>query len=452
MTETEQSNIAKKELLRLCSPVFLETLCVSAMGNLANLLLNRFSADALTATSACGQAYTLIGYVFSMVATGGSILLAPAFGGKRKKDALEITIVMLFYTILSGLLLGGACIILMPRILELLNLPGELIGMGREYLTVLLGCCVLSGIQTVLTAIFRSMGRMTLVMINNILQYVIICSWFLGILNLVPQEQQSIWHYAMATILSQLVVILVMLIALKRDGFFHAAGVDRSIWAMLYKWSARLLHLGIRAGFAPVIGTVVQIYIVRFMGKLGVFSMTARAYAASLIPYMGIVNSTIITACAPLFGTYIGSGKIQELPGLVRRTMRIDLLLTGIGCLGIVAFGYPLLRGFTDDALLLRVAFQVLLVDAASKLIAAFTAPAASLLKAAGDVQFPFAVSLIAYAVNLVTSYLFGIRLRMGLVGIWLGFVAAEILNGGMAVWRFQSGKWKQFFERGLFE
>ena len=69
---------------------------------------------------------------------------------------------------------------------------------------------------------------------------------------------------------------------------------------------------------------------------------------------------------------------------------------------------------------------------------------AGSTLRATGDVIYPFAVGVIfQWSVAVGVSYVIGIPLGYGLVGMWVGFALDENIRGIILVRRWRSGKWR---------
>ena len=67
-------------------------------------------------------------------------------------------------------------------------------------------------------------------------------------------------------------------------------------------------------------------------------------------------------------------------------------------------------------------------------------------LRAAGDVKFTMYVSVICtIAVRLLLSYILGITLQMGVIGIAIAMVCDWIIRAVIFFWRQKSGKWKEF-------
>lgn len=67
-------------------------------------------------------------------------------------------------------------------------------------------------------------------------------------------------------------------------------------------------------------------------------------------------------------------------------------------------------------------------------------------LRAAGDVKFTMYVSILStIAVRLFLSWLLGIVLQMGVIGIALAMVCDWIIRAILFIWRERTGKWKTF-------
>lgn len=67
-------------------------------------------------------------------------------------------------------------------------------------------------------------------------------------------------------------------------------------------------------------------------------------------------------------------------------------------------------------------------------------------LRAAGDVKFTMYVSVLStIAVRLFLSWLLGIVLDMGVIGIALAMVCDWVVRAALFIWREKTGKWKSF-------
>ena len=69
---------------------------------------------------------------------------------------------------------------------------------------------------------------------------------------------------------------------------------------------------------------------------------------------------------------------------------------------------------------------------------------AGSTLRATGDTVYPFVVGVIfQWTIAVGLSYVIGIPLGFGLVGMWVGFALDENVRGVILVRRWRSGEWR---------
>ena len=67
-------------------------------------------------------------------------------------------------------------------------------------------------------------------------------------------------------------------------------------------------------------------------------------------------------------------------------------------------------------------------------------------LRAAGDVRFTMYISIVStIGVRLLLSYVLGITLQLGVIGIALAMVCDWIVRAVLFRWRQKSDKWKGF-------
>ena len=75
-----------------------------------------------------------------------------------------------------------------------------------------------------------------------------------------------------------------------------------------------------------------------------------------------------------------------------------------------------------------------------------FAMPLSSGLRASGDVKFAMLSSLFATVVcRTLFSFVFGLWMGMGVVGIALAMGLDWCIKAGLDIWRWKKGTWKTF-------
>ena len=99
---------------------------------------------------------------------------------------------------------------------------------------------------------------------------------------------------------------------------------------------------------------------------------------------------------------------------------------------------------FTNERLILDLCHQVLFVEIVLEIGRSINITMVKCLIATGDVNVPVIFCVFsAWVIAVGFSYVFGIRLGWGLVGIWIAMACDACLRGIAFIIRFLQGKWK---------
>lgn len=431
------------EIVSMGWPILAEMLLISLISNGNQYVWNRFSADAVAAIGSCNMIFSLAANSYGIISVGGSILLAPALGAHKHRDIPELITTLITLTILAGVVFGVMGICGIPLFTRLLHIPGELREMTRQYLHIVLGLSVFQGLLTTLTAVFRSMGRMKLVMVNDVLVNALTLLLNSAVLFLVPVQKQTMSLYTMNSIYSQIVGCGILLWVLKKEGYFGNSMNLIQIRKSCRKQLFRILHFGIPAGMEGIIYLIGQIVVVGFVGMLGKESMMTRAYVLTVTTYMGIIVNVMTTVSSPMVGRAVGEGNPQQVKIIVKRMIRYSFLGTVLCCLLFFLISYPFLRIYSQDPKILRMAMELVIMNVVFYLTQSLAAPWFAVMKAVGEVQYVFCVCLLGTAANILVSYGFGILAGFGLNGIWLGYISDFVIKAVFSAIRFHKGLWK---------
>lgn len=133
-------NVGKKTLISLTIPIFLELLLVTIVGNIDTIMLGYYSDEAVGAIGGITQLLNIQNVIFSFINMATAILTAQFLGAKDYKRVKQVISVSLVLNVLLGLVLGGVYLFFWKGLLQKMNLPEELVGIGKYYFFYIFFC------------------------------------------------------------------------------------------------------------------------------------------------------------------------------------------------------------------------------------------------------------------------------------------------------------------------
>ena len=107
-------------------------------------------------------------------------------------------------------------------------------------------------------------------------------------------------------------------------------------------------------------------------------------------------------------------------------------------------YAEPLLGIFTDNEEIIQMGQSVMVVVIFLEAGRLLNLVLIQSLRAAGDVVFPVIIAVFSMlGVSVGVSYLLGIHLGFGLVGIFIGLALDELTRGSIVLVRWIKGNWK---------
>ena len=165
-------------------------------------------------------------------------------------------------------------------------------------------------------------------------------------------------------------------------------------------------------------------------------SVAAVGLDNQLISLVFLVYQFFSMGAAILCAQYIGAGLRKRLVQVVGMALTVNLMLA--------LSGRSILSAFTDNPEIIAMGVWVLIIDVFLEVGRTANIFAVGTLRATGDAIYPVVVAIIFnWTIAVGLSYVIGIPLGYGLVGMWVGFALDENIRGIILMRRWRSGKWK---------
>lgn len=380
----------------------------------------------------------ILGCVGFMFGTGGGALIAKTLGEGEEERAQEIFSLIVYTSILCGILLSVCGFAFLPSVASLMGAKGQLLTDSIRYGRVILAAIPFYVLQYEFQCLFATAGKPKLGL------YVTAAA---GIANIVLDALFVVvfrWGLegAAATAFSQFIGGVIPLIYFGREN-------DSLLNLVRCRPDRRILVRACTNGSSElmsnlsmsVVNMLYNIQLMRHAGEDGIAAYGVLMYVSLVFQAVFLGYSV---GSAPVISYHYGAGDQKELRGLLRKS----ILLTGVFAISMFALGQmlagPLSYIFVGyDTGLVEMTIRGFRFFSCSFLFSGFAIFGSSFFTALGDGLISAMISFLRTLVFQCAAVLI-FPIFWAVDGIWLSIVAAEVLAAGVA-FLLLAGKRKQY-------
>ncbi|WP_078555307.1 MATE family efflux transporter [Bacillus alkalicellulosilyticus] len=444
MKPENKKNVKNLSLFALTWPIFIEISLHMLMGSADTLMLSQYSDDGVAAVGVATQILSLIIVMFGFIATGTSVLIAQYMGAGREEDAAKIAVVSLVANLAFSLVLGLIIALGSTTILNLMQIPVELMDMAMIYLIIVGGTSFTQAVLMTAGAIIRSHGFTKDAMYVTIGMNIInVVGNYLFLFGPFGIPVLGVTGVAIATAVSRILgLILLMILLYKRvNGNLPFSYLKHHPKREL----GNLLKIGIPSAGEHLSYNTAQLMITFFVAMLGTEALTTKVYAQNLTFFVSLFAFALSQSNQIIIGHQIGANKIKEAYHRCLRSLYIAFTVSALTAGVFALFKDQLLGIFTDNLEIIALGGILMLLTIILEPGRAFNVIIINSLRAAGDVKFPVYMGiLIMWGVGVPVAYIFGIHFELGLIGVWIAFIVDEWVRGVIMLLRWRSKKWQK--------
>jgi putative MATE family efflux protein len=349
----------------------------------------------------------------------------------------------LVVNLVLGMAVSALLFFYAEHLLILMGLRPELMGDGLVYLKLTGALSFFQALSLTFSASLRSADKVVWPMaVTGIVNVLNILGNYVLIFGHWGFPQLGVEGAAIATAASRAVSMVLLAIVHFR---VHIPRFPLSYFRPIpWKELRNLLKIGIPAMSENISYSLSQVVITYFINQISNEALAARTYCANMIMFVYLFCLSITQGGDILVGHLVGQWRHQAAYVLGNYFFRWALIITLTGAVMLALAGPTLLNAFTDNEEIIQMGIWVLVVDVFLEAGRTSNIFAGSTLRATGDVVYPFVVGIIfQWSIAVGLSYVIGIPLGYGLVGMWIGFALDESIRGVILVRRWQSGKWR---------
>lgn len=434
----------RKELSRLAGPIFIETVLVSAMGSIDTFMLSRHSDEAVAAVGVVNQLMIFAFLFFQIVNIGTSVLCSQYLGAKMREKMVQVTGVALLLNLVLGVSISALLYLCAEPMLRVMGLTGKLLELGVPYMEIVGFFAFFQALHMTVSASLRSDNKaiypMLVVVVVNIVNIIGNYALIFGNLGM---PELGVVGAAIATSFSRGVAMVLLFIALFTK---HISKFPLKLF-MPFPWIElkNLLKIGVPSAGENMSYQTQQIVLTYFITQMGTVALTTRTYVINIVVFVYIFVVCMGNSGAISIGHLVGKHKPHAayLMGnyVLRMSLQVVLTLSVICAL----LGDRIMPMLTSNPDVVALGCTILFYDIIVEFGKTVNIYSVSVLRATGDVKFPFYLGVIfEWGVGIVFGYLFGLYFGWGLVGMWLAFALDENIRGIIFIWRWRSKRWAE--------
>ncbi len=437
------SDVTRQSLFSISWPIFVDLLLHFSTLLINTYMVSHVSITALAAMGVGNQVFDLCITIFSFISVGCSVVIAQYLGAGNRDEARKAIHLSIAFNFLLGLM--GAVLIFFfgNKVLVWMNMPPELRESGFAYLHILGICLIPEAIALILAACLRVHGRTKSVMyVSIIINIVTVFGNILVLYGLWGLPKLGLTGVAYSTVLGRMIGVLLLV-------YLLFGGLKIKIeWSLFIHWTksllGKILQIGLPAAGENLIWITQYTVALAFIGLLGESSLAAQTLYFQLSLFIMLFGIAISIGNEILIGHLVGARQFDQAYTRAITTLKLSVIATTAIVFCFWLFRYQILGFLSNDEQIIKLLLPVCLLSVFLEPGRTFNIVIVNALRAAGDARFPMFIGLIfMWGLALPLGYFLGVKMGMGILGVWISFLCDEWLRGIINFWRWRSRKWE---------
>lgn len=435
----------RRTILELAWPAILGNLLQTVVSMVDLIMVGRLGPVAVAAVGLGGQMLWFLNALIVAVTVGTTALVARFIGAEKKEDAEHVLVQSMILVLVMSLLLTGFWYVFAEKALLLIGASQEVAALGGTYIRVvfLSTPCIFM--------IFNSEGALrgagdtktpmkvgvTMNLINVVLNYVLIFGKFgfpaLGVKGAgIATATAFVW--------SSLTYVAIFF-----SGRFVLKISRKDKFSFDVNTVKRILRIGIPTGIQRITMSGSMIFYVSIVAGFGTTALAAhqiglRVESLSYMPGFGFA-----VAATTLVGQNLGAKKPEKAGESGWEAAKLCAVFMGLMGTFMLLFPKPMAHLFVSDPQVVNLAAWYLRIVAVSEPPLALIFTLAGGLRGAGETRSPLYISVFGlWMFRIPLAYVLGVFLGWGVIGAWTAMTIDTFVRGGLYVYQFKKGKWKE--------
>jgi len=433
-------NLSMKKLV---VPIFLDMFLHFITLIINTYMVTKVSVHLVGAMGAGNQVMDLFMTIFNFLSMGCSVVVAQALGAKQNELASNVIHASITSNTIFGIFSAIIIYVFGYNILNLLNVPNDLINDSFSYLHILGFALLFDGIGMVLAAVLRVYNLATAVMLTSVLMNIItIFGNAIALFGWFDLPNLGLQGVAISTFVGRLIGVFVLLYMLTR-----VAKVKIYLSKLLvvpFGILKKILSVGLPSAGENLLWMAQYMVAFGFIASMGEATLSVQTIYFQITLLILLCGASISVANEVIVGHLVGASEFNEAYTRTFKALWLGISITLIVVLIAYALKYKIMDALNLDENLRKIMLPLFTLSIVLEAGRTFNIVIVNALRASGDAKFPLITGLIfMWGLSLPLGYFLGIHLGWGIIGVWIGFCADEWLRGLANTWRWRSKKWQ---------
>ena len=441
----ERRFFSGRDLRAMIIPLVIEQMLQMVVGIADTLMVSYAGEATVSGVSLDTMIYVIFIYLFTAVATGGAVIVSQYLGSKDRQSADEAA--SQIFMMAGVLSLGCVALALLagPAILRLLypTVEPAVMDACQIYLRIVALSFPANAIYNAGAAMYRSMGKTrTTMLVSSAMNLINVVGNAIGIFVLKAGAAGVAWP---TTISWYFAAVVMTVLCMNRKA--EVSVRPKLIFRIQGKMDGRILHIAVPNAIENVLFQLAKVVLGSLVATFGTSQIAANGIGQTLWALSACMSVSMNPVFITVIGRCMGAGDADAADWYMNHLTRLDTLLS-FGWNALFLLLMPLilpLYSITPETYNL-VWIIVVIHSVGAAFLHPIAFPLSAGLRAAGDVKFTmWAAILCTVGIRTAFSFLLGLGFGLGVIGVALAMVIDWMFKGAMDVWRWRSGKWKQF-------
>lgn len=431
-----------RDLRKLLIPLIIEQVFTALMGTADTMMVARVGSAAVSGVSLVDSINTLVLYLLSALATGGTIICSQYIGRRDRAEVGRAAHQVILATLMLALAMMAFCLALRTPLLRLIygSVEADVMASAQVYFLVTAISYPFIALFSTYAALYRAAGNSRVSMLVS------------GGCNLVNIGGNALLIFglglgvlgaALATLTSRVLSAVIMMLIQRRPNqpldFGPITGIKPDFAVI-----RRVLSVGLPSGVENSMFQLGKLVVQSTVSTLGTVAIAANSIVYVLEAFSSMPSMAIGLGLVTVAGQCIGAGELEQAKYYIKRLTALSAVtLLGVNWLVMALTpGVTVLAGLEPQEAEMTI-HVMLIISIVKPFLWPLAFTPANGMRAAGDVRYNMCVTTISmWGLRVMLATVLCRCLGFGLTGIWIGYFADWSLRSVLFAGRFVRGKW----------